>query len=162
MQRGVLFAPSRGKVWFLNMTSKMIKVAIAVVIAAAIAIVICFCIFSGDSNKDGGASETKTEYTGTGETLAKVPDVGTGTGDAAKPGLDWDELYKDMTPEEIAQFEQDLKDLGWTKEDIENLLYYDPETTAASADAPASETASAESEASETAAPSETVVTSAK
>lgn len=36
-----------------------------------------------------------------------------------------EDLYGDMTPEEISQFYQDLEDLGMTTDDIFNMLYGD-------------------------------------
>ncbi len=97
-----------------------------------LALVLCAGIFvgCGKDDKDGAdPAVTGSEYTGTGETI-KLPEV---TGDQ-KSDIDafYEEQYKEMTPDEIAQFEQDLKDLGITKEELFNLMYYSdaPETSA--------------------------------
>lgn len=92
--------------------------------SVALCAVLCAGMLTGcgnDTSTDGTDTTTREEVAG--GTLEK-PEAVTGEG---KETLNWDELYKDMTPEEIAQFEKDLDDLGWTKEDLENLLGYGDE-----------------------------------
>lgn len=90
---------------------------------SALCAVLCIGMLAGcDLAASSGSAETTASKTDevVGGTLEKPAPV-TGEG---KETLNWDELYKDMTPEEIAEFEKDLADLGWTKEDLENLLGY--------------------------------------
>lgn len=97
--------------------------------AFALALVLCFGILCGCSDSENKPSATESEkYTGTGGTIGNI--TLDGTKDPSKPGLNWDVLYSDMTPEEISRFEQDLADLNIDKEDLDNLLHYDPEAAA--------------------------------
>lgn len=97
------------------------------IIAVVMALVLCFGILCACDNNDGDDKEvvTGSKYTGTGETL-DLPEVEipTDAGDV-KSAMDkfYEEQYADMTPEEIAQFEQDLVDLGMTKEEFYSLMY---------------------------------------
>ena len=121
------------------MKLRIVIIAMALVLSLGI---LCAC--SGD---DGDAKETVTgsAYTGTGDTLS-LPDISvpehTGTGKSDME-LFYEEQYAQMTPEEIAQFEQDLKDLGLTKEQFYSLMYLDEGAAVTTAD-PEEETASAE------------------
>lgn len=102
------------------------------IIIAVMAFVLCLGILCGCGSEGDDAKETATAvpYTGTGETLA-IPDIevpeesGTGMSEMDKF---FEEQYADMTPEEIAQFEQDLKDLGMTKEQFYSLMYLPSES----------------------------------
>lgn len=104
------------------------------IFALVLALVLCAGSLAGCSKDGGDGAETSvsvSEYTGTGGTL-ELPEV---TGGDADIEAFYEEQYKNMTPEEIAQFEQDLKDLGITKEELFNLMYYSDGSVAATAGA---------------------------
>ena len=93
------------------------------VFALVLALVLCAGMLAGcskDGDKGVEGSVSVSEYTGTGGTL-ELPSV---TGNNADIDAFYEEQYANMTPEEITQFEQDLKDLGITKEELFNLMYY--------------------------------------
>ena len=110
-------------------------------IILALALVVSFGILCGCAKNDAEPAETTGVKVpaGTGETLS-LDGVELGSeveGDDFQKEMEafYSEQYADMTPEEIAQFEQDLVDLNMTKEQFYGLLYYagDGETTAATA-----------------------------
>ncbi len=79
--------------------------------AAIVAVVICLCAFvsCGDGEKDP-ANETVTT---TAENKDPVVDYS---------DLKIEDLYKDMTDEEIERFNKDLEELGITADDFLKLL----------------------------------------
>ena len=101
------------------------------IIAVALALVLCIGVLCACGNDEGENKEvvTGSKYTGTGETLdlphIDIPEEHS-TDDEGKSAMDkfYEEQYAGMTPEEIAQFEQDLKDLGMTKEEFYSLMFY--------------------------------------
>ncbi|MBE6707785.1 MAG: hypothetical protein E7578_00910 [Ruminococcaceae bacterium] len=129
------------------MKIRFIALALVFVLTAGMLIA---CSKDDNGGKNDDAKATGSEYTGTGETL-ELPEVTFDTASGDKPDIDafYEEQYKNMTPDEIAQFEQDLRDLGITKEELFNLMYYSdaPETAA-----PDEETSSGETTAAETSA----------
>lgn len=134
----------------LKMKFRIITLALALVLCVGI---LCGCSKDGEENKE---AVTGSKHTGTGETIS-LPDIEvpteTGTG---LSGMDkfYEEQYANMTPDEIAQFEQDLVDLGMTKEDFYSLIYAGGESAAAT-DATASDTTET-AEATEASAEAET------
>jgi len=104
---------------------KNIKVKIS---AAMLVVILCAGIFCGCGNDDKktegseSAAVTTNGVAVTGETLT-IPEIS--VPDEAKSEMDkfFEEQYAEMTPEEIAQFEQDLVDLGMTKEEFYSLIY---------------------------------------
>lgn len=116
------------------------------IVILALALVLCVGMLIGCNGGNGGndaASGTTTAGTrtpGTGETLV-LPEVTAEEGAETTFDIDafYEEQYAQMTPEEIAQFEQDLIDLGITKEELASLLFYNEnaQTVAAGTSAPA-------------------------
>lgn len=122
---------------------KIVILALALVLCAG---VLMGCSDGADKGSAGGSTAAGTRTPGTGETLV-LPEVTMDENAATTFDIDkfYEEQYAKMTPEEIAQFEQDLIDLGITKEEFASLLFYngDGQTAAPVTSAPA-DTAAAE------------------
>lgn len=85
--------------------------------AFAIAAVMCAAALVACGDKKDKADGTEAGTTSVATTAEKKPVV------TGSDRLTIEDLYGDMTEEEIAQFYKDLEDLGMTTDDIINMLY---------------------------------------
>lgn len=89
--------------------------------AVLLALVMCLGMLvacGSDDKAKGDAKETETS-----QITEATEETSTGDGTTTTGTIKIEDLYGDMTEEEIAQFHQDLEDLGMTVDEFLGLLY---------------------------------------
>ncbi len=89
--------------------------------AVLLALVVCLTVFAACGSDDKAKGDVKG--TETSQVTEETEKTSTGDGTTTTGTIKIEDLYGDMTEEEIAQFHQDLEDLGMTVDEFLGLLY---------------------------------------